>query len=53
MSQPMHPTAQSVRIWHKAQADRCRAIYMDGALVINNRHALALARWYNRHLARA
>lgn len=51
MSQPMHPTAQSVRIWHEAQADRCKAIYLDSTLVLNQQHVKALVRWHNSYEA--
>ena len=49
MSQPMHPTPQSVRIWHNAQADRCKAIYMDSTLVLGPKHVKALVHWHNSH----
>lgn len=49
MSQPLHPTQQSVRIWHQAQAKACKAIYTDGTLVLGYKHIRALVRWSNSH----
>lgn len=49
MSQPLHPTPQSVRIWHQAQAQRCKDIYLDSTLVLGPCHVKALVRWSNSH----
>lgn len=48
-SQPMHPTPQAVRIWHNAQAERCKAIYLDSTLVLGPKHVKALVHWHNSH----
>lgn len=49
MSQPMHPTPRSIRLWHERQAQACKEVFINGTL--GPAHTKALVRWHNSHVA--